>query len=56
MQLAEELGAAPVWVINNGISHREDTPIPNIGKWVQVPPTWPRAKTMAESVFKVFGV
>eukprot|EP00884_Botryococcus_braunii_P006062 jgi/Botrbrau1/15457/Bobra.43_2s0082.2 len=35
MQLAEELGAEPVWVINNGISHREDTPIPQIDKWVQ---------------------
>lgn len=36
MLLAEELGAEPVWVVNNGISHREDVPTSEIGPWVQV--------------------
>ncbi|CAL8462764.1 g2297 [Coccomyxa elongata] len=35
MLLAEELGAEPVWVVNNGISHREDVPTAQIGPWIQ---------------------
>lgn len=36
MLLAEELGAEPVWVVNNGVSHREDIATADIGPWVQV--------------------
>ncbi|KAJ3680932.1 hypothetical protein LUZ60_015421 [Juncus effusus] len=35
LQLAEDLGAAPVWVINNGISHEESVDTANILPWVQ---------------------
>uniref|UniRef100_A0A7C9AJM5 non-reducing end alpha-L-arabinofuranosidase n=1 Tax=Opuntia streptacantha TaxID=393608 RepID=A0A7C9AJM5_OPUST len=33
--LAEDLGAAPVWVINNGISHQESVETENISPFVQ---------------------
>ena len=35
MQLAEELGAEPVWVVNNGVSHTESVPAGLIQPWVQ---------------------
>ena len=35
MQLAEELGAEPVWVVNNGLSHSESVPAGRIQPWVQ---------------------
>ncbi|EIE26157.1 glycoside hydrolase, partial [Coccomyxa subellipsoidea C-169] len=35
MLLAEELGAEPVWVVNNGISHREGIPTAQIGPWIE---------------------
>ena len=35
MQLAEDLGAEPVWVINNGVSHEESVPAGHIESWVQ---------------------
>ncbi|KAF3327211.1 alpha-L-arabinofuranosidase 1-like protein [Carex littledalei] len=35
LQLAEDLGASPVWVINNGISHRDSVKTTNISPWVQ---------------------
>ena len=35
MQLAEELGAEPVWVVNNGVSHEESVPAGRIQSWVQ---------------------
>jgi alpha-L-arabinofuranosidase len=35
MQLAEDLGAEPVWVVNNGISHEESVPAGHIQSWVQ---------------------
>ena len=35
MQLAEELGAEPVWVVNNGVSHQESVPAGRIQPWVQ---------------------
>lgn len=35
MQLAEELGAAPVWVINSGISHQESVSPEHLGPWLQ---------------------
>ena len=38
MLLAEVLEAEPVWVVNAGISHQEDTPTSQIGPWVQVHP------------------
>ena len=38
MLLAEELDAEPIWVINNGISHMQDTPTSQVGPWVQVTP------------------
>lgn len=37
MQLAEELGAEPVWVINNGVAHADSVPTADIQPWVQVP-------------------
>ena len=37
-QLAEALGAEPLWVINNGISHTYSVPAENIWPLVQVPP------------------
>ena len=41
-QLAEALGAEPLWVINNGISHTYSVPAENIWPLVQVlPPTLP---------------
>jgi alpha-L-arabinofuranosidase len=36
MQLAEELGAEPVWVINNGVAHADSVPTTDIQPWVQV--------------------
>lgn len=36
MQLAEELRAEPVWVINNGVAHADSVPTANIQPWVQV--------------------
>ena len=35
MQLAEDLGAEPVWVVNNGVSHEESVPAGHIESWVQ---------------------
>lgn len=35
LQLAEDLGAAPVWVINNGISHRDEVSPSSIAPFVQ---------------------
>lgn len=39
MLLAEELDAEPVWVINAGISHRQDIPTSQIGPWIQASPS-----------------
>jgi len=35
LQLAEDLGAEPVFCINAGISHREVIPLDRMGQWVQ---------------------
>ncbi|KAL3534084.1 hypothetical protein ACH5RR_002545 [Cinchona calisaya] len=35
LQLAEDLGALPVWVFNNGISHNDEVSTPNILPFVQ---------------------
>jgi alpha-L-arabinofuranosidase len=35
LQLAEDLGAAPLYCINAGISHREIVPMDQMGQWVQ---------------------
>ncbi|KAJ4780281.1 alpha-L-arabinofuranosidase 1 [Rhynchospora pubera] len=35
LQLAEDLGAAPVWVINNGVSHQDSVNTANIASWVK---------------------
>lgn len=34
MVLTEELGAEPIWVINNGLSHEESVPTAHIGPLV----------------------
>ena len=34
MVLTEELGAEPIWVINNGLSHEESVPTADIGPLV----------------------
>jgi hypothetical protein len=36
LQLAEDLGALPIWVFNNGISHQESVPTELIGAYVLV--------------------
>lgn len=36
MMLAEALNAEPVWVINAGISHQQDTPTSQIAPWIEV--------------------
>ena len=36
-QLAEAVGAEPVWVINNGIAHEDSVPAAQIWPLVQVP-------------------
>lgn len=35
MQLAEEVGAAAVWVINSGVSHRQSVAPSDLGAWLQ---------------------
>lgn len=35
LQLAEDLGASPVWVVNNGVSHNDEVATPNIFPFVQ---------------------
>ena len=35
MLLSEELGAEPIWVINNGLSHQESLPTAHIQGLVQ---------------------
>ncbi|XP_020580500.1 alpha-L-arabinofuranosidase 1-like isoform X2 [Phalaenopsis equestris] len=35
LQLAEDLGASPVWVVNNGVSHNDQVATPNILAFVQ---------------------
>lgn len=35
MQLAEEVGAVPVWVINNGVSHQESVKPKHLRPWLQ---------------------
>lgn len=35
MQLTEELGAAPVWVINSGVSHQESIKPGDLEPWIQ---------------------
>lgn len=35
LQLAEDLGAEPLFCINTGISHREVVPMDQMGQWVQ---------------------
>ncbi|XP_068658337.1 alpha-L-arabinofuranosidase 1-like [Aristolochia californica] len=35
LQLAEDLGAAPVWVVNNGVGHRDQVATSNILPFVQ---------------------
>jgi alpha-L-arabinofuranosidase len=35
LQLAEDLGAEPLFCINAGISHKEVTPMDQMGQWVQ---------------------
>jgi len=46
-QLAEELSAEPVWVINNGISHTYSVPADQIWPLVQVLGTIPALSTPA---------
>ena len=35
LQLAEDLGAEPLFCINAGISHKEVVPLDQMGQWVQ---------------------
>src|SRR5262249_25523506 len=35
LQLAEDLGAEPLFCINVGMSHRENVPLDQMGQWVQ---------------------
>jgi alpha-L-arabinofuranosidase len=35
LQLAEDLGATPLFCINVGMSHRENVPLDQMGQWVQ---------------------
>ena len=35
LQLCEDLGAAPLFVINCGMSHKENVPMDKMGEWVQ---------------------
>jgi alpha-L-arabinofuranosidase len=35
LQLAEDLGAAPLFCVNVGMSHRENVPMEQMGRWVQ---------------------
>lgn len=35
LQLAEDLGAEPLFCINAGISHRETVPLDQMGQWIQ---------------------
>ena len=35
MQLAEEVGAAAVWVVNSGVSHRQSVAPSDLGPWLQ---------------------
>ena len=35
LQLAEDLGAEPLYCINAGVSHKEVTPMDQMGQWVQ---------------------
>lgn len=35
LQLSEDLGAEPLFVINCGMSHRENVPLEQMGEWVQ---------------------
>ena len=42
MLLAEVLEADPVWVVNAGISHQEDTPTSQIGPWFRCFLAWLR--------------
>jgi alpha-L-arabinofuranosidase len=35
LQLAEDLGAEPLFCVNAGISHKEVTPLDQMGQWVQ---------------------
>ncbi|KAK6147804.1 hypothetical protein DH2020_018716 [Rehmannia glutinosa] len=35
LQLAEDLGAAPIWVFNNGVSHNDEVDTPSISPFVQ---------------------
>jgi alpha-L-arabinofuranosidase len=35
LQLCEDLGAEPLFVINCGISHKENVPLDKMGEWVQ---------------------
>ena len=39
MLLADELEAEPVWVINAGISHRQDISTSQIRPWIQASPS-----------------
>lgn len=35
LQLAEDLGAEPLFCVNAGVSHKESVPLDQIGQWVQ---------------------
>ena len=35
LQLAEDLGAEPLYCINAGISHKEVVPLDQMGQWIQ---------------------
>ena len=35
LQMCEDLGAEPLFVINGGMSHRENVPMDQMGEWVQ---------------------
>lgn len=55
-QLAEELSAEPVWVINNGISHTYSVPADQIWPLVQVTPAHTDPTQLSHSpVLPVYG-
>ena len=35
MLLADELGAEPIYVVNNGISHQQSTPLDQLGPFLE---------------------
>ena len=56
-QLAEELSAEPVWVINNGISHTYSVPADQIWPLVQVTPAHSDPPQLSiATVLPVYGI